>query len=293
MPTDVSATTASSSAPAGEIRRLSNAVDDMTSPGIGPDQADCRVTSISYISFDYAGTMAHDPVVSVKATLLPIDGSNEGKEFDIEWTTGAKMSEFAIVDDGGYLAPTGSKNSLTNTSNWALLQNSLKDCSVDTKILNGPRGIRGLEGMEWTLRRIKQPERSGLDAKNAKGRDKEYYTCLKVITLPGEKKGAAGRKAPAAPKPAAAPAAAASAPANGDGGSSKLREYIVGALAANSGTLALDALAKAVFLQAKGDGLGARESNETAKLATEDYLIEQSMETPAPWTYDNGVLTAA
>lgn len=301
MPTEVTSATAASPAAAplistpGEVRRLSNSVDDMMTPGIGPDQSDCRCLSMSYISFDYAGTMANDPVIAAKGTFLPLDGSNEGKEFEIEWTTGAKMAEFAIVDDGGFLAPTASKNSLTNTSNWAYLQNSLKACSIETKnLLNGPRGIRGLEGIEWTLRRIKQPERQGLDAKNAKGRDKEYYTCLKVMVLPGEKKSPAARRT-AAPKPAAAApaaAAAASAPAVNGAATSDLRDHVIAALSANSGTINMADLPKAVFKIVKATGANAKDAMETGNQATEDYLIEQQMD-GAPWSLDSGVLTSA
>jgi|SRR5579883_418209 hypothetical protein len=293
MPTDVSNT----SAVPGAINRISNSLDDMHAPGIGPDQSDCRVKVISYVSFDYAGKYKDDPFIAVKATCEPLDGSNEGKDFDIEWTTGAKASDYAIVDDGGYLTPTGAKSSLTNTSNWALLQRSLKDASFNLALLNGDRGIRALEGIEWTVRRIPQPKRDGIANQDPSAREQKYYTCLKIIALPGEKKPAAARRAPA--KPAAAPAAPAptSAPApaaaaSNATGDAQIAQFVISALAASGGTLALADVAKAVFQQAKAAGLSARDSSESGKkAATEDFLIEQGMETSA-WVFDNGVVTA-
>lgn len=302
MPTPVQNASASGQP---NVQAFSNALDDMQSPSFGPDQSTCRVKTLCYSSFDYGGKRKDDPVIAVEAVCEPLDGSNENKDFTVHWTCGPKASEAAIINDGGYLAPTvnSNKNALTNTSNWAKLLRSLADASYDTKQLNGQRGIRVLEGIEWTIRRIKRTGDEGIEKKEGE-RDREYYSCLKIDALPGEaKKGAAGRKATAKPAAAAAaapavtaavPAAAAAAASNGAGaGSDKVVEYIQAAITQAGGTISTKDLARAVYKLAQADGAKSSEAMEIGKASVvEDLLIEHAMAEPALWGFDNGTLTA-
>lgn len=284
-----------------EVRALSNSVDDMITPGIGPDQSHCRVNICEYIHFDYAGSMKDDPVISVHMNLTPLDGSNDGKDFDIEWTVGPKASEVLIIDEGGKLAPgPGGKGALSNTSNWANLQKSMKDASFDPALLNGPTGIRFLQSMEWVIRRIKQVERSGLDSKNSKGRDKEFYTCLKIEKMPGESKpttrratGTSTRAAASTPAPAQAATASTQAATNGASAPSpELVGFIKSALESSGGSLKLSELGKLVFQAAKAAGKTGKEATDLGKLSMSPaFLDENPFENGWDHSADTGTLS--
>ena len=207
------------------VQVISNAFEDMTTPGFGPEQADVKVISCIYASFDYGGTMKDDPVIAVEMNLRPIDGSNDGKDFIAHWPCGPKLKDFSIVNDGGALVPTGSRATLANTSNWAFLLKALKDASFDDKVLNGPRGICVLdEGFEMTIRQVPAPERDFGNKQTGQKKDAKVYTCLKIITAIGEKS-----KAKGSTKTTNANAAPASnAVANGS--SSDVNDFILAAI---------------------------------------------------------------
>ena len=276
-----------------DVQVLSNALEDMTTPGFGPEQADIEVISSEYVSFDYNGQQKDDPVLSVRWNCRPVDGSNDGKDFTIEWTTGGKIADFSIVNNGHAIVPVGSKTSLHNTSNWALLLKSLHDAGFSSVSLNGPDGIGYFATGRFTLRQIPQPERSGLDSKTAKGYDKKYYTCLKIISLPGEKARPGARAATKA-APQAKPAASAPAAASNGAGSSDVLDFITTAL--SSGPLAIKDLGKAVFTAAKAAGKPVAESQSLGKQAMdESFLTEHSTdeEFNERWSVANGIVTLA
>ena len=291
------------SAPASEY--ISNALEDMVIGSIGPDQADVRVNTCEYVSFDYAGTRANDPVIAVHMHLTPLDGSNEGKDFDAEWTVGPKMTDFDIVNDGGNLKPKGSRHTLSPSSNWAELLKAMGDCSFKSgEVINGPRGIRAIEGMEMTIRRIAQKEREGLEKKNDKGRALTFYKCLKITAMPGEKKAGTGsrRAAPAQTTASNAStsgqaqtsASTTAAATNGNGsGSTAIVNFISQVLKENPGGVNIkDDLPRAVFKLAKAAGESAKGATEIGnKAKSEDFLYEHAME--QGWAIDNGILTAA
>ena len=259
---------------------VSNDLEDFIIPSIGPDQARARFKSCEYISFDYNGQMKDDPVIAVKAMLEPQDGENDGKDFEIEWTTGAKMKEFAIVEDGGKLLPTQSKSALTTGSNWASCLKSMKDCGFDTRLLNGPAGIRYFSqdnGAIMVLKRIKQPERSGIEAKDSKGRDKMYYTVLKIESLPGEK-GARKTKAtaPASTTATATASAPSAAPSSANG--LDVASIIKAALASNGGSITIQELQKAIFMGAKAAGSPVNVSAQVAKASVEESALARMAE---------------
>ena len=292
MPEEVS--TSVSNAVLGELRAVSNALENMITPGFGPDQSHCRVNVCEYVSFDYNGTLKDDPIVAIHMNLSPLDGSNDNKDFDIEWGTGAKMSEFAIIDDGGKLAPISKKSALANNSNWALCLRSMADAAFNSATLDGPRGVHHVESMEWHIRRIKQPERSGLDPKTAKGRDKEYYTCLKIEKMPGEKGSSSPARRAATPKPAVSPgtSVAASASASNGTGATNVIQLIKDAVAGAGGSMAISDLAKAVFKAAKASGLPGPDCTAAGKSVTASYLDEQAFEQEG-WEIADGTLTIA
>jgi hypothetical protein len=297
MPSQVGSTTTDP-----EFRKLSNDVEDFVQGGIGPDQADVSVV-FTYASFDYAGKMANDPVLAVKGTCTPLDGSNESKPFDIEWTCGGKMSEVRIINDGGDVE-SKTKDNLAKGSNWALFQSALNDAAGGnfTKIVNGPKGIRELDGIQVTIKRVKQPERqgAGFTDKNEKGYDRTYYTCLKVLQAPGESK--PGRKAASKTAAVATTVSTAKSPSAPSNGTSKLKEvyeYVAAVLdeASPSGSISLtgpDGLAKAVYKLVKAEGGTSGEANSMGTQASsEDYLIDQSMEHDFGWKIENGTLSRA
>lgn len=294
MPTDTSASHQS-------VERVSNSVDNMTSPSIGPEQARVKVNSLSYISFDYAGTQAADPVVSVRAMCSPTDGSNDNKDFDVEWTTGAKMKDFAIILDGGALKPVGNRQTLNNNSNWAHFQRSLKDAGYDVNQFDGDSGICIFNGVEITIRKVPQPKREGLSEKNDKGFDKVFYTCLKLESLPGESGKVGGKatkaKLAAAAKSTSAPAAAkASASTNGHAASSDDVMSAIEAIVKDSaGSIDLSGLKMSLFRHFKDAGKPVAECQKLAtESANEDFIIMQTMEKGlSNWNVENGILTIA
>lgn len=271
---------------------VSNALENMVMGSIGPEQSDCRVNVMEFVKFDYAGKYANDPFIAVHAACSPLDGSNEGKDFDVEWVTGAKYSDFEIVNDGGSLTPKGSKSALSSGSNWALLLHSAEDCAFKSATLDGARGIKAMETIEWTLRRIAQPERAGISNKNDSGREKTYYSCLKISKMPGEK-GTTRRpqQAPAASTSSAPATTAATAGGNGAGGDDSIIGFIKAALAENGNRLniAVD-LPKAVFKQAKPTHGAKGATDMGTKAKSEDFLYEHAME--QGWTIADGVLSA-
>jgi hypothetical protein len=275
---------------------VSNSVDNMTSPGIGPDQATVKINSLRYISFDYNGTQAADPVIMARALCSPLDGSNDNKDFEIDWATGAKMKDFAIVWDGGALSPVGGRTSLSNNSNFALFQKSLKDAGYDPNLWDQKGiGIWAADGIELIVKKVPQPKRDGLSEKNDKGYDKNYYTCLRLVSIPGESSKAGGKakaKANPAPKPAAATPAQAKASTNGHG-SEDVVSVIEQIVKDAGGSTDLQALKMSLFRHAKEAGKPMNECQKLAtESATEDFIILQIMEKGlANWNLENGQLT--
>jgi len=207
------------------------------------------------------------------------------------------MADFAIVNDGGALKPTGTKKSLYVNSNWAHVFKAMRDAGM-TLSLNGPDGLRALAGLELTVRQIPQPKREGLEEKNAKGYDKKFYTCLKIIALPGEaKKGAKkGAGTSAAPKanaaaPAATATAAVKAATNGNSASSDVLKHIQDILKDSAGSITIADLKKSVFRALKADGKPSNECQSGAQSITGDFLIDQSMEHDLGWEVNGDTLT--
>lgn len=298
MPSD---STQQVTGPGGQqLKLVSNAIEDFTSGGFGPEQADVRILSAEYIAFDYGGRMKDDPVLAVKMNLLPLDGSNNGKEFEANWTTGGKMSEFSIVNNGGHVAVLGSKENLGLTSNWGLFLESLKNCSFPSSINQGQNGILAMAGMEMTIRRVKQPVREGMknQSQDQEKDNKQYYMCLKLTTLPGEqgkKKSATRAKANGAAAPAASAPAAAPAQANGTtSASGDTISYISAALAANDNKIPMSLLQAAVFKAGQASGLPVKSCMELSRTITEDFIITTVMSNPQlGWSYDNDTLSIA
>lgn len=260
----------------------------MTAAGFGPEQADIEVLSAEYVAFDYQGTVT-EPVIAIRWNCRPLGGENDGKDFTIEWGCGPKAHDFAILNDGGAIAALGSKQTLTNTSNWALALKSMCDAGFVESSLDGPTGVFFFVGGQFTLKRIPQPQRSNIADKNDKGFAKEYYTCLKILALPGEKKGTARPRAAAAPRIAVAPAvaqartaalapqapppaqapAAAQAPAQPAANGIDLLGLISQALAANGGSLELttQGLSTPVYRVAQASGMIVRDAHKAGAAA--------------------------
>jgi hypothetical protein len=287
------------------IKFVSNSVDDMHSPGIGPEQALVRINSLRYCMFDYNGKMAHDPMISARALCTPLDGANDSKDFEIDWTVGAKLADFAIMMDGKKLGVVGSRVSLTNTSNFALFQQSLKSHAYDTNLFNGEEGLAAFDGAEIVVRRITVKRENmpnnreqGQAQQGAAPREDKYYTCLKIDKLPGEGKRPGGaKKATAASTPAAAksaPAAKVAAASNGNGaGDYDAVAIINGILKDSAGSIEMKNLKLSLFNEFKKLGKPVAECQTLAKqYGSEDYLVSAAMEKDMPWAVENDTLTA-
>lgn len=280
---------------------FSNDLDDFVSSGVGPDQATMRVLSSEFVAFDYGGTMKGSEVLAVRMTCEPLGGENDNKPFDIEWAVGPKMTEVSIVNNGAFVvaAPGSSKVGFSPNSNWAHALKSLKAAGFATNLVNGPAGVGYFVGGEFTIKRVPQPKRDGIEEANTKGYPKTYYAFLKIDSLPGENK----KRRSAAPKTAAAPEAApavngAAGPATPTtpaipAGSTDYTSLVAAALAANGGSLAVGDLAKAIFDTSKATipNLSAKDRMDMAKsIATEDSIVELAMKNK--WVYEGGVLLA-
>lgn len=282
------------------VTRVKNSVDSMMSPGIGPEQARVKITSLRYVSFDYNGALKDDPVISARALCTPTDGSNDNKDFEIDWSTGAKMKDFSIMDDGKWLAATGSKASLTNTSNFALFQRSLKDAGYDVNQFDSDSGLATFDNAELTLRRI-VVKREGFQgsqhqAQQASGqtqRDNQYYTCLKIDSLPGESKKAGGTKktttSSAKPATSAAPKAASNGTSNGSGDITSVIESIV---RDSGGSTSLKDFKMSLFRHFKEEGKAVAECQKLAtEYGTGDALVTMIMENGLSWSFEGDTLS--
>lgn len=266
---------------ASNVQVVSNSLDDFTASAMGPEQAKVRFKSLGYISFDYNGKRSQDPIVAVQAICEPTDGSNDNKDFDITWTTGAKMADFAIINDGGALSSTGSRTTLNNNSNWALFLKSLRDAvgDFDFGLLNGDKGIGYLSGSELMLKRI-SVKREGL--KNEQGaadpgkENLQYYTCLKVESLPSM---TVAKRAGSTTKKTAAPAASAPATKPSTNGHSHDLIAIVKSILSEDNTLTLNKLQLSVYKNLKESrGMAVAEGMALAKTVDEKFIEDNSME---------------
>lgn len=240
---------------------------------------------MSYVTNDYNGTVKPAAIVA-RAIFSPLDGSNENKDFDGNWSMGQiNENDAAIINDGGGVGffESSGKLHLKNNTNFADFQRSLKDTGWDPNLLNGPTGIHVLEGYEMVIKKIPQRSREGMSAKNEKGFDKTIYTCLKINNIPGESKRAGAAKAKPATTAAAKPVAAASAkatpPASSNGSGS---HDVIGAVkqilidSANSTTL--KDLQLSAFRHFKDDGMAVGEAQALARTIDEKFIEDNSME---------------
>lgn len=267
------------------IHVVSNSVDDMVEGGaLGPDQATVRITSMSYVTNDYNGTVKPAAVVA-RAMFTPLDGSNDNKDFDGQWSIGAvNENDAVIINDGGGVGftETSGKLHLKNNTNFADFQKSLKDTGWDPNVLNGPTGIHILEGYEMVIKKIPQRKRDGMEEQNAKGYPKTMYTCLKLTSQPGESKRAGSTKA----KPTAAttvPAAKSAGkptatPASTNGHSHDLIAIVKSILSDGGNTSSLKDLQLSAFRHLKEEGMAVGEGQALARTIDEKFIEDNSME---------------
>lgn len=265
----------------------SNSVSNMVDGGgFGPDQANVRITSMSYTSTDFNGTV-NPKVFVAHAILSPLDGSNENKDFETQWSIGAGEKEGAILNNGGVIgfSKSSGRTALRNNTNFADFLKSITDTGWNDSVLDGPTGIHIMEGYEMVIKKIPQRQREGMSDKNEKGYPKTMYTCLKLISQPGESKRAGAGSAAAKPatttaaaKPAtAAPAKTPPASSNGSGS-----HDIIGAVkqiltdAANTSTL--KDLQLSAFRHFKDDGMAVGEAQALARTIDEKFIEDNSME---------------
>lgn len=266
------------------IHIVSNSVDDMVEGGtLGPDQATVRIISMSYVTNDYNGTVKPAAVVA-RAIFSPLDGSNENKDFDGNWSIGAvNENDASILNDGGAIgfSEASGKLHLKNNTNFADFQKSLKDTGWDPNVLNGPTGIHVLEGYEMVIKKIPQRTRDGMSAKNEKGFDKTIYTCLKITNQPGESKRAGASKSKPAATSASKPSPTSTKPSSTPPASSGSHD-VIGTVksiltdAANTSTL--KDLQLSAFRHFKDGGMAVGEAQSLARTIDEKFIEDNSME---------------
>jgi hypothetical protein len=273
-----------------EMVVASNSVSNMVEGGgFGPDQATVRIISMSYISTDFNNTV-NPKVFVAQAIFSPLDGSNDNKDFETQWSIGAvNEKEAAILNNGGTIGftPSSGKTALKNNTNFADFQKSIKDgpFNWNDAVLDGPTGIHIMEGYEMVIKKIPQRTREGMSDKNEKGYAKTMYTCLKLTSQPGESKlvraGAAKAK-PATTTAATKPTAAVHAktpPASSNGSGS---HDVIGAVkqiltdAAN--TSSLKDLQLSAFRHFKDGGMAVGEAQALARTIDEKFIDANSME---------------
>lgn len=116
--------------------------------------------SIGYTFWDYNGTRAPNSQVAVKVTFSPTDGSNEGKDEDIFWSVGP-ATEYQPDQTGGFVFAIGGAAQIRDSCNWHFVDAKFKtNCGMPGGTLNGPTGIKILEGCQVTLVRQDQPDRN-------------------------------------------------------------------------------------------------------------------------------------
>lgn len=173
------------------------------------------VKELRYKLWDYDGNRPPDSQVAAYLLFAPADGSNEGKDVEVYWSVGPS-SDFVIDPEGGRLMshPQKSRTGQSASSNFGFVMGKFKDnCgfsdSDQSKYLNGPRGIRIMEGADLTLASVDQPKREGLEQDEATKAKEAKYGPRKILVptrvrWPWEKKGAAKSTSASVPTQAAA-----------------------------------------------------------------------------------------
>jgi len=227
------------------------------------DDFDGILSDMRFIMTDYEGAMANP--VPVCKVVFDIDGEETTTLYSV-----GGQGDFIPDDTGHGLNKVRSKSTLTKTSKFILLCNSLIEAGFPLNKMDA-RDISPIIGTVGHFLR-KAVEYRGLKKKEG-DRETTVLVCTKILQLPweaGKSKGKAKGKAKGKEVDQAV--------------SDALAEVIQGVIIENDGEVAKKNMLSALFkIELPG------EKKSTLKLATSDDFLKERDE----WTYENGVLKMA
>jgi len=185
-------------------------LDDYVQGGL-IDDVDVEIVSLRAVMYDYGGDLT-DKVLAVCAMLKEL---KSGEISDCHYSAG---TGFVPSADGTGFVPVeeSGRTALTRGTNWHIFHKSLhENGGLPANKLREPGGLSLLDGAVIHIKRVPEPERSGLGVRPTKreGQTRTIPICFgPALRWPWEAKGkkpaaaVAGRPAAAA-APAATPAA--------------------------------------------------------------------------------------
>ena len=176
------------------------------------DDVDATIVSAEVVTFDFRGTI--DPPVCAAAISFRPDDADEDAEPRTEYYKIGDLAKFTPSPDKKRYVPVGTATAMNNKSKCSLFMQALKAAGFKMSELNGPEGIKALEGLHVHVNIAPLPDFTDKDGKTKK--DNKILVVTKILDTPapgqkaakgGAKKTAAAPKTNAAAPQAAAPAA--------------------------------------------------------------------------------------
>ena len=234
------------------------------------DDFDGTITDIRFVLTDYQGQMSEAvPVAQVK---FDVDGEESTQLFSV-----GGSGDFAPDETGLGLIKLRSKDSLTKTSKFAMLMESLVEAGFPINRMEDD--ISYLNGFSGHFLR-KAVEYKGLKH-DKKERDSTVLLCTKIIKLPWD-------NAPAAKGKAAAAKGKAKAEVD-NGLADSLASIIQVVLLEAGGSIAKKNLMTKLFSNDAIKGMDQKSKQAALKMAVDDAYVSGREE----WTVADGVLTIA
>jgi hypothetical protein len=274
--------------------------EDFTEGGGLLDDVTAEWTSCRFVMWDYQGKRSEDsPALCVKMT------DPDGEEHVQYWSAGS-ASDWIPSEDGTMLIKVGNASGIRNSTNLALLLNSLTAAGFPPDKLSTDVSV--LEGMIAHMVRVAAPERKGLKREKDSKYEAQVLVVESIEKLPWEKKTAAqkagggsaakaskataGKGASAAAKAKAAAAKkkaeAAEAEADDDGDvdlETEVQDAILGILA-EAGEGETVRKAKLPTLVFKALASSANKAAAVKLASSEEFLSAEDR----PWVYADGEL---
>lgn len=247
------------------------------------DDVDVTFAEVRIANWDYNGKVPV-PVPALKVDMAQDDGSIHTQYYSV-----GKGTDWQPSEDGKQLIAVGKATGITNSSNCALLINSLVDAGFPENRI--PEDVSLLEGLRAHMTRIPAPKRGGVvKAPRADGRVFEDTVLIvgTIITLPWDVKKAAtaakGKPAVAAAGVAAKPAAAVAAA--DDDIDSRCSEILLEILAETAETMP-NGIPKGQI-----PGLAFKKvAKDPSKNKIVTRIFQDAFLNAGAWVYTNGVVT--
>ena len=241
------------------------------------DDVDVSFQKVRVVTWDYNGKVAV-PVPALCVTMEQEDGAVNDQYYSL-----GKATDWQPNEDGTEVVAVGKATGITNSSNAALLINSLVDAGFPTAKITDD--VRFMEGIKVHMSRIPAPKRGGTTkAPRADGRvfEDTVLVISAIIAMPGAKAAPKGKPAtaPVAGKAATPKTAPTAAPAED--------------LEERCSNLMMEILAEnpAGVKKAQIPGLALKKvAKDADKNAVVARMYQDDFLNSGAWTFDKGVVT--